>query len=70
LRQSGCPFIIVLGHPEYYPRFDFKVASTYRLSYQREGVPDEAFMQAAANDSALPAVGSIVRYRREFDDAM
>jgi putative acetyltransferase len=70
LRQYGCPFVIVLGHPEYYPRFGFEVASKYRLSCQWEGVPDEAFMVAVANDNALPTAGGIVRYRGEFDDAM
>lgn len=27
LRADGCPFVIVLGHPEYYPRFGFERAS-------------------------------------------
>jgi putative acetyltransferase len=70
LRQSGCPFVIVLGHPGYYPRFGFEVASKYHLSCQWEGVPDKAFMVAVANDSALPKVGGVVRYRDEFEDAM
>src|SRR5688572_22803870 len=28
LRERGCPFIVVVGHPEYYPRFGFEPAST------------------------------------------
>lgn len=70
LRQSGCAFVIVLGHPEYYPRFGFEVASTYRLLSQWEGVPDEAFMIAVFASHALPKTGGVARYRREFDDAM
>lgn len=70
LRQSGCPFVIVLGHPEYYPRFGFELASKYRLLCQWEGVPDEAFMVVVADDSALPKAGGVARYRGEFDDAM
>jgi putative acetyltransferase len=70
LRQSGCPFVIVLGHPEYYPRFGFELASNYRLSSQWEGVPDEAFMVVVFNRSVLPKAGGIARYRGEFDDAM
>jgi putative acetyltransferase len=27
IREGGCPFIIVLGHPEYYTRFGFEPAS-------------------------------------------
>ncbi|SDB60573.1 putative acetyltransferase [Desulfonatronum thiosulfatophilum] len=70
LRRSGCPFVIVLGHPEYYPRFGFEQASTYRLVSQWEGVPDEAFMVAVFDDNALPRAGGTARYRNEFDDAM
>jgi len=70
LRQSGCPFVIVLGHPEYYPRFGFEVASRYRLRCQWEGVPDEAFMVAVLDDDALPKAGGVARYRGEFDDAI
>ncbi|GAB6060051.1 GNAT family N-acetyltransferase [Desulfonatronum parangueonense] len=70
LRQSGCPFVIVLGHPEYYPRFGFEPASRYRLRSQWEGVPDEAFMVAVLDRDALPEEGGTVRYRDEFDAAM
>ena len=70
LRQSGCPFVIVLGHPEYYPRFGFEVASRYRLRCQWEGVPDEAFMVAVLDDDALPKAGGVARYRGEFDDVI
>jgi putative acetyltransferase len=70
LRQSGCPFVIVLGHPEFYPRFGFEPASTYRLVSQWEGVPDAAFMVAVLDPGALPKKGGTARYRDEFDDAM
>ena len=70
LRQSGCPFVVVLGHPEYYPRFGFERASKYRLRSQWEGVPDEAFMVAVFNREALPKFGGVARYRDEFDEAL
>ena len=70
LRQSGCPFVIVLGHPNYYPRFGFEPASRYKLSSQWEGVPDEAFMVVVFDNKVLPEAGGIVRYRAEFDEAM
>ena len=70
LRQSGYPFVIILGHPEYYPRFGFELASTYRLVSQWEGVPDAAFMVAVLGPGALPEKGGTARYRDEFDDAM
>jgi len=70
LRRSGCPFVIVLGHAEYYPRFGFELASKYQLLSQWEGVPDEAFMVIVFNAKTLPASGGIARYRDEFNEAM
>ncbi len=70
LHQVGCPFITVLGHPEYYPRFGFEPASQYKLLSQWEGIPDEAFMSLVFDKAALPKTGGIARYRREFDEAM
>jgi putative acetyltransferase len=31
LKQAGCPFIIVVGHADYYPRFGFRPASKYGI---------------------------------------
>jgi len=70
LRQSGCPFVIVLGHPDYYSRFGFERASKHRLLSQWDGIPDEAFMVVVFDGSALPATGGIARYLDEFDAAM
>ena len=70
LRQRGCPFIIVLGHPEYYPRFGFVSASEHNLSCQWDGVPDEAFMVLILDQDIMPGVSGVARYRDEFDQAM
>jgi len=70
LQRTGCPFVIVLGHPAYYPRFGFEPASRYKLNCQWEGVPDEAFMVVVFERAVLPEDGGIVRYRGEFDEAM
>jgi len=70
LRQSDCPFVIVLGHPRYYPRFGFERASHYKLGCQWEGVPDEAVMVVVFDKQAVPEEGGIVRYRDEFNDAI
>ena len=39
-----CEFVIVLGHPEYYPKFGFASASASNVGCEFEGIPDEAFM--------------------------
>jgi len=68
--QHNCPFIIVLGHPEYYPRFGFVPASQHELNCQWPGIPDAAFMVLILDVVKMRNVGGIVRYRDEFDPAM
>ena len=69
LRERGCPFIIVLGYPEYYPRFGFERASRYGIHSQWSEVPDEAFMILILNKTAMVAASGIASYRKEFDEA-
>ncbi len=61
------PFVIVLGHPGYYPRFGFERASQYNLTCQWDGVPDEAFMIVVFDHDALQDLGGVARYRDEFN---
>jgi len=70
LRERGCPFVIVLGHPEYYPRFGFVPASTYKIISQWENVPDESFMIIVFDEEILQGVSGVARYRDEFNKAM
>jgi len=70
LREQSCPFVIVLGHPKYYPRFGFEPASRHGIRCQWEGVPDEAFMILFLDESTRLAARGVARYRDEFDDAM
>ena len=70
LRDRQCPFVIVLGHPEYYPRFGFEPASNHGIKSQWEDIPDEAFMLLVLDDSAMQRVSGTARYRDEFDEAM
>ena len=70
LQKRSCPFVVVLGHPEYYPRFGFELASAFGLRSQWEGVPDEAFMVTVFDRGAMPDGGGVARYRDEFDAAM
>lgn len=67
MRKTQQPFVIVLGHPEYYPRFGFKRASDYGIASQYDNVPDEAFMILILDEGALKGVSGIGRYRAEFD---
>jgi putative acetyltransferase len=67
MRKRNCPFVIVLGHPEYYPRFGFTPASRYGLSCQWDGIPDEAFMVLILDEAVMAGVSGTARYRGEFD---
>ena len=70
MRERNCLFVIVLGHPEYYPRFGFVPASRHGLSCQWDGVPDEAFMVLILDKAAMAGVSGTARYRDEFGQAM
>jgi len=70
LRQIKCPFVIVLGHPDYYPRFGFEPASRREVFCQWQDVPDEAFMIMVFEEAAMQGVTGVARYRREFSEAL
>jgi putative acetyltransferase len=67
LRQRGCPFVVVVGHPEYYPRFGFEPASARGIVSQWDGIPDAAFMVLILDANAMAGVSGVARYREEFD---
>ncbi|KOX13373.1 GNAT family N-acetyltransferase [Nocardiopsis sp. NRRL B-16309] len=60
----GERFVVVLGHPPYYPRFGFSRASAHGIRVGFE-VPDEALM-ALALDPAHPLPSGTVRYAPPF----
>ena len=64
-RRVGCNVVVVLGHPEYYPRFGFVPASRKGLRCEYP-VPDEAFMVAELEPEALGGRRGLVKYRPEF----
>ncbi|MDA2925403.1 N-acetyltransferase [Acidobacteria bacterium AH-259-L09] len=68
LKCTGCPFVIVLGHAEYYPRFGFEPASRYGIRSEWE-VPDEAFMILVLDNSVMEGISGVARYRPEFAEA-
>lgn len=69
LRVSGCPFVVVVGHPEYYPRFSFVPASAHAIRCQWEGVPDEAFMVLVLQPAIASTLAGLAMYRPEFNGA-
>ena len=57
----GCAVVVVLGHPEYYPRFGFVPASRVGLRSEYD-VPDEVFMATELSPGALEGVRGLVKY--------
>jgi putative acetyltransferase len=65
LKDDGCPFIVVVGHPEYYPRFGFKPARAQGIACEWE-VPDDVFMVLVLDPGKMQGVSGLAKYRREF----
>jgi predicted N-acetyltransferase YhbS len=60
----GERYVVVLGHPTYYPRFGFTRASAHGIGVTFD-VPDEALM-ALALDPGHPLPAGTVRYPAPF----
>ena len=58
--------VIVLGHPNFYPRFGFTPAQPYGIVWEHDA-PEEAFMVRELKKGALAQTQGVVRYRPEFD---
>jgi len=69
IKEGGCPYIIVIGHPEYYARFGFEQAGRFGISSEW-AVPDEAFMILMLDKKAMNGITGVARYRREWAEAM
>lgn len=66
-RQLNVAAVVVLGHPDYYPRFGFLPA--VRLSLRSEyDAPDEAFMVRELRDGVLRGRSGTIRYHSVFGD--
>lgn len=65
LREQGCPFIVVLGHPGFYPRFGFRPARPIGVTCEWD-VPDDVFMIAVLNEHQMRGRSGLARYRQEF----
>ena len=68
LRERSCPFVVVVGHPEYYPRFGFERASLHHLASEWEGLADDAFMVLILDADAMAGVSGVAKYRSEFHE--
>jgi putative acetyltransferase len=63
MQTRGERVIVVVGHPDYYPRFGFERASGHGIT---SPFPDEAFMVLALRDGGLTGVAGSARYPPAF----
>jgi putative acetyltransferase len=67
-RKASHESVVVLGHPEYYPRFGFRPASRYGIKSEYD-VRDEVFMIIELREGALLGHSGVVKYQPEFNEA-
>ncbi len=59
--------VIVLGHPEYYPRFGFLPSSRFGIDSEYD-VPEEVFMAIELQPNSLSGKSGRVRYHSAFSN--
>jgi putative acetyltransferase len=66
-REEDHPFVVVLGHPNYYPRFGFVPASRFGIKSEYD-VADEVFMVMELREGALTGWAGVAKYQPEFNE--
>lgn len=64
-RRLGYGVVVVLGHPEYYPRFGFVPAVNFDIGCEYD-VPPEVFMVMELKPGYLSGVSGVVSYHSVF----
>ncbi|MCC3860402.1 GNAT family N-acetyltransferase [Pseudemcibacter aquimaris] len=66
-RKLGMDGVVLLGHPDYYPKFGFKTSTEYDLACEYD-VPAEAFMAMELSAGAFDKVSGTVKYHKVFSE--
>jgi len=67
-KQLGFGAVVVLGHPEYYPRFGFSPSLRFGIGCEYE-VPEEVFMVMELQSAYLHGRSGAIQYHRAFSGA-
>ena len=67
--RLGHDIVVVLGHPNYYPRFGFVPGKQRGIDCEFE-VPDEAWMVLELREGALAGRSGTVKYQPEFKEGV
>ena len=68
-RHLGHEIVVLVGHPDYYPRFGFVPARSKGIECEFE-VPDESWMLIELREGALSNRRGTVSFQPEFREAM
>ena len=68
-QRLGHMIVVLVGHPNYYPRFGFVLAKEQGVNCEFD-VPQEAWMLLELQEGALAGRRGTVRFQPEFRDAM
>lgn len=66
-QKNGYDSVVVLGHPEYYPKFGFEPTGKWGIR-DPFGAPAEAFMALELKRGSLEDISGIAEYPEEFND--
>jgi putative acetyltransferase len=66
-RQLAFGAVVVLGHPEYYPRFGFSPSTRFGIGCEYDA-PEEAFMVVELQPGYLDGASGKVKYHAAFSD--
>lgn len=64
--ECGFDSVILIGHPEYYPRFGYKPASGWGIKTHYKLPSDDVFMAVEIRENALKNVSGMVIFPPEF----
>ncbi|MCW3159801.1 GNAT family N-acetyltransferase [Chryseobacterium oryctis] len=64
--EMGYQSVVLIGHEKYYPKFGYKKASNFGISFPFE-VPEENGMALELKENGLTSVKGVVKYPKEFE---
>lgn len=66
-KKAGYAAVMVLGHPDYYPRFGFEPSVNFGIKSEYD-VPAEVFMVLELHKGVLKGKTGIIKYHQVFNE--
>jgi putative acetyltransferase len=65
-RTLGYGLVLLIGHPDYYPKFGFKPARSFQFELRQFEVPNEVFMVCELQEGEIKKCKGELRYPEAF----